>query len=1072
MGGLFKSKSKTTTTQQQQSNQTTTPTPMTAIEPLYGQIGELAGQIGRGTYQPFTGQRIADFGTDTQGAFQQTRDLVNDPSYYNTLSQLQQRLGGTINDRYAQAAGAFSPMTSSSIRNINAPQGIDIAGILSGIRAPGQVDAQSIANLIDPQNVSAQMIREGGFSPQKVSAQRVQNGTYIPQQVRTNYDISAALGALSPRNVGTNFNADSIAREQAPQQVNAAMFDRDALARYENPYQSDVIDAALNRADRQAGVSRAALSKSQAGKKAFGSRADLAQGTFEAENVANQRNLIADLKNQGFQQSIAQFNADAARRLAADQANQGAGLQAAQLSQAGRQADQAARLQAQEMGQRGELANQQVGLASGQSGLQATLDAMRMGQQGQVANQGAGITAEQLRQAAATSDQDAELRAGLANQGAGITAEQLRQAAAIANQNAGLQADFANQQASLTGQRAQADILSQLGVSNADRAMQGDMSRAQLAGQLQGQNIGFGLQGQQLGLTRDTAAADEAFRVGQANRTGALNLAQLGLSQDEQNRQGLRDTANFATAARQQQFGDIGRLMGIGQAQDTRSQMGLDAAYQEYLRGQQDPYQRLSALMSAAYGAPTGQTSSGTSSSTGTSTTSSGPGLVQGLIGSALMGLQGYQNMMGGGQGMGGMTANAGNSFSSMMQNTMPTMGQISLTPQTSGAFQYSGSPFGFANGGRIGAFDFSDDDEDETPTGAFAMPVATSQRQDDGFLSRLSGALEKSVDDPLFILGSSLLSSNGLGEGIANATQALSGRKARQAQAEAMRSKQGLDLALKLEELQMRRDEAEQRADDRRLDREQRAEAAKEAAELRREQVALSRENAEAMRGMQRESLDLRRDMMGNRPAQTIETAEGILERQPDGSWKRIADVKGPAGGKWEPVPDNPGLQRNTVTGEVKKATMTPEQEAELERQSSGKRINELLDVIEAPRGDAEKPTTLLDEATGSGIGAAYDWAAGLLGATPGGATEAQQLKAIAGQLIAAMPKMSGPQSDKDVQLYREMAGEIGDAAVPTERKKAAVRILRELNAKYAGGAQSVAAPKPSSGWGIEEVK
>ena len=49
-------------------------------------------------------------------------------------------------------------------------------------------------------------------------------------------------------------------------------------------------------------------------------------------------------------------------------------------------------------------------------------------------------------------------------------------------------------------------------------------------------------------------------------------------------------------------------------------------------------------------------------------------------------------------------------------------------------------------------------------------------------------------------------------------------------------------------------------------------------------------------------------------------------------------------------------------------------------------------------------------------------------------------------------MPKMSGPQSDKDVLLYKEMAGRIGDPTVPASQKIAAMNSINELQARYAG--------------------
>lgn len=93
-----------------------------------------------------------------------------------------------------------------------------------------------------------------------------------------------------------------------------------------------------------------------------------------------------------------------------------------------------------------------------------------------------------------------------------------------------------------------------------------------------------------------------------------------------------------------------------------------------------------------------------------------------------------------------------------------------------------------------------------------------------------------------------------------------------------------------------------------------------------------------------------------------------------------------------------------------------------------------------------------LVRQSTASGIGAGVDWAAGLIGQSPKGADVAAQLKVLGGALVSKMPKMSGPQSDKDVQLYKEMAGRIGDPTVPTSQKESALQTIYNLNAKYAG--------------------
>lgn len=101
-----------------------------------------------------------------------------------------------------------------------------------------------------------------------------------------------------------------------------------------------------------------------------------------------------------------------------------------------------------------------------------------------------------------------------------------------------------------------------------------------------------------------------------------------------------------------------------------------------------------------------------------------------------------------------------------------------------------------------------------------------------------------------------------------------------------------------------------------------------------------------------------------------------------------------------------------------------------------------------------------LIPKATGSYAGAGIDQAARLIGMSTPGARSAAQLKALEGDLVSKMPKMSGPQSDKDVQLYRQMAGQIGDPTIPNETKMAALATIKEIQGRYAGKQQAAPAP------------
>lgn len=94
------------------------------------------------------------------------------------------------------------------------------------------------------------------------------------------------------------------------------------------------------------------------------------------------------------------------------------------------------------------------------------------------------------------------------------------------------------------------------------------------------------------------------------------------------------------------------------------------------------------------------------------------------------------------------------------------------------------------------------------------------------------------------------------------------------------------------------------------------------------------------------------------------------------------------------------------------------------------------------------------IKQSTGSIIGTGVDWAGRLVGYSTDGAKAIAKLNALAGQLTALQPKMSGPQSDKDVQLYREMAGDLNNSTLPVETRLEALKVIKALNDKYANHA------------------
>lgn len=119
---------------------------------------------------------------------------------------------------------------------------------------------------------------------------------------------------------------------------------------------------------------------------------------------------------------------------------------------------------------------------------------------------------------------------------------------------------------------------------------------------------------------------------------------------------------------------------------------------------------------------------------------------------------------------------------------------------------------------------------------------------------------------------------------------------------------------------------------------------------------------------------------------------------------------------------------------------TNNPQAQAQNEEAMRIQRVDTILPEVKK----------LLPKATGSYAGAGVDFLGRAVGISTDGAKATAQLKTLSGQLVALMPKMSGPQSDKDVQMYREMAGELADDTKPIQTRLAALQTIEQLNNKY----------------------
>jgi hypothetical protein len=234
----------------------------------------------------------------------------------------------------------------------------------------------------------------------------------------TQYQTSpTAMGALSR---GTSYGVNPAAAQgfqgamnYTPQQVAATSYNAaqeagpataaTAMQAYQNPYETQVVQQTLSDVARQAQIERQNMLGQYTGRKAFGSRRDVAEDTF-AENLGKAlTSAAAPLRQQGFQTAlgagqfdVGQRSASTARNVAAEnvarqfgaqtgmtaqQLNQAAGLSGAQLNLAGTQALSGADLQAAQERRSSANALAQQALAAQQARTGAASQLANLGQQ-------------------------------------------------------------------------------------------------------------------------------------------------------------------------------------------------------------------------------------------------------------------------------------------------------------------------------------------------------------------------------------------------------------------------------------------------------------------------------------------------------------------------------------------------------------------------------------------------------------------------------------------------------------------------------------------------------------------
>lgn len=100
---------------------------------------------------------------------------------------------------------------------------------------------------------------------------------------------------------------------------------------------------------------------------------------------------------------------------------------------------------------------------------------------------------------------------------------------------------------------------------------------------------------------------------------------------------------------------------------------------------------------------------------------------------------------------------------------------------------------------------------------------------------------------------------------------------------------------------------------------------------------------------------------------------------------------------------------------------------------------------------GLVDEAEALLPQATSGALQAAGAKAQNILGVSTPATQADRQLEIISAGLVSNVPRMEGPQSDRDVQMYREAAGDIANRSIPYKDRLAALQTIKSLQSKYA---------------------
>ena len=470
---------------------------------------------------------------------------------------------------FSQSAGAYTDALGMTRGAVGAPAG----NVQSqNVRGQGYNPATGRAAQIGGVSpINAQNIRSVDTTAQGYTASQLNQPKSIDainaeaaKASARGYDAStiSGVGPLSAQQVGTQTIADN-------------------MGRYQNPYENQVVDAALSDIERSRLMGTNQVGASATAANAYGGSR---HGVMEAETnraaLEQAAKTASQLRSQGFNTAAQLGGQDVATAQQAALANQSASLQADTTS-----AQQA--LQAQ-------LANQGALNQASQFGVNAQNQAAQQNaarqMQANLANQGVGMQAQ-------TQNVANQMQAGIANQNATNQASQFGAQAAntatqadaarnmqaqMANQSAGLQAQTTTGQQALQAQQANQNALNQMTQANMNARNQAGSFGASANNAANLANQATNMQAQLANQSNQNQFANRLMSAG--NQMG--NLSNLGF--------GMGNTLNQ-------------NQMNAGNMQQALQQQIINAGKDQFGNYTNSPQNALNVLLSAYNGSQTGQ---------------------------------------------------------------------------------------------------------------------------------------------------------------------------------------------------------------------------------------------------------------------------------------------------------------------------------------------------------------------------------------------------------------------------------------------------------------------------------